>query len=101
MGGACQPAAAMTTLRGEPDEEGVDRTAIERNAKGSEEPNSSDPELWNIDGTEVDYLAKYKTGGQMWYLQSRAKESIAAGKKIPGYPINQKALKARRPFNAD
>ena len=100
MGAACS-AAPTVGLRGEPDDEGVDRTNISRNAKGSEEPNSSSPELWNIDGTEVDYLAKYKTGGQMWYLQSRAKESIAAGKKIPGYPINQKACQSRRPFNAD
>ena len=91
----------VATLRGTPDEDGVDRTAIERNAKGSEEPNSPDPELWNIDGTEVDFLAKYKTGGQMWYLQSRAKESIATGKNIPGYPINQKACDARRKFSSD
>ena len=100
MGATCS-AAASVPLRGEPDEEGVDRTNVTRNAKGSEEPNSADPELWNIDGTEVDYLAKYKVGGQCWYLQSRAKESIAAGKTIPGYPINPKACASRRPFSAD
>ena len=33
---------------------------IARNAKGSEEPHSDDPELWNIDGTEMDLEAKYK-----------------------------------------
>ena len=31
----------------------VDRSDIERNANGSEEPSSADPELWNIDNTEV------------------------------------------------
>jgi hypothetical protein len=30
--------------------DGVDRSEIERNANGSEEPSSTDPELWNIDG---------------------------------------------------
>ena len=28
--------------------DGVDRSEIERNANGSEEPSSADPELWNI-----------------------------------------------------
>ena len=100
MGSACSTASPVP-LRGAPDEEGVDRTEVTRNAKGSEEPSSADPELWNIDGTEVDYLASYKVGGQMWYLQSRAKESIAAGKTIPGYPINKKACASRRPFSTD
>ena len=31
----------------------IDRSEIERNANGSEEPSSADPELWNIDNTEV------------------------------------------------
>ena len=61
MGSACSPQVA---LRGEADAEGVDRTAIERNKNGEEEPNSSDPELWNIDGTEMDWNAKYKVGGR-------------------------------------
>jgi hypothetical protein len=34
--------------------------AITRNAGGSEEPHSEDPELWNVEGTEVDLCAKYK-----------------------------------------
>jgi hypothetical protein len=33
---------------------------IERNAGGCEEPHSDEPELWNIDGTEIDLNAKYK-----------------------------------------
>jgi hypothetical protein len=83
-------------MRGEPDEEGVDRNGITRNLKGSEEPNSSNPELWNIDGTEMDYNAKYKAGGQMWYLQSRAKENFNKNIAIAGFPINEKGLKSGR-----
>ena len=49
----------------------MDRSAIERNKFGEEEPHTDDPELWNIDGTEMDFLAGYKVGGQMWYIQSR------------------------------
>ena len=41
-------------------DDGVDRSGIERNANGTEEPHTDDPELWNIDGTEMDVLAKYK-----------------------------------------
>ena len=99
MGAVCKPATG--TLRGEVDGDGVDRSAIVRNAKGSEEPNSSNPELWNIDGTEMDWNGKYVTGGQMWYLQSRAKENLGKGKPVAGYPINDKALKAGRNFKAD
>ena len=33
-------------------------------------PHSPHPELWNVDGTEVDLLADYKLGGQLWYLQA-------------------------------
>jgi WD40 repeat protein len=81
-------------------DDGVDRSNITRNAHGSEEPHSDDPELWNIDGTEVDYWAKYKSGSQLWYLQSRAKESVAKTppKPIPGTPMNQKAMDAGRLF---
>lgn len=45
MGGGCSIGSTVA-LRGEPDEHGVDRTNIERNKMGSEEPNSSTPELW-------------------------------------------------------
>ena len=76
----------------------MDRSAITRNAKGCEEKNSKKPELWNIDGTEMDWNAKYKTGGQMWYVQSRAKEIHASEKEISGYPINEIALKSKRIF---
>jgi len=48
-------------------------------ANGSEEAHSDDPELWDIDGTEMDLLAKYKVGGQMWYLQDRAKDAVKKG----------------------
>lgn len=73
---------------------------IARNAGGCEEPHSDDPELWNIDGTEMDLNAKYKIGGQMWYLQDRAKDAIKAGKPIAGEPFNQKATDAGRLFDA-
>eukprot|EP01047_Picozoa_sp_COSAG01_P005965 COSAG01_NODE_211_length_21847_cov_17.992781_8_plen_1325_part_00 len=72
---------------------------IERNAGGCEEPHSGDPELWNIDGTEVDLNAKYKVGGQMWYLQSRATDAIKGGKPIAGTPFNDKARAAGRLFS--
>ena len=35
-----------------------------RNANGCEEPHSKRPELWNIDGTELDMKGSYKVGGQ-------------------------------------
>jgi class 3 adenylate cyclase len=73
--------------------------SIERNAGGCEEPHSGDPELWNIDGTEVDLNAKYKVGGQMWYLQSRATDAIKGGKPIAGTPFNGKARAAGRLFS--
>ena len=73
---------------------------IGRNAGGGEELHSDDPELWNIDGTEMDLNAKYKVGGQMWYLQDRAKDAIKAGKPIAGEPFNQKAKDAGRLFDA-
>lgn len=143
---------------------------IARNAGGSEEPHSDDPELWNIDGTEMDLNAKYKVnsstassskntalppcsaaasppplrsaspaangaaepasqkrtgkvcrcrcsrahrcrltrglsavsqvGGQMWYLQDRAKDAIKAGNPIAGEPFNAKARSAGRSFDA-
>ena len=71
---------AMAVIKGRAGSEGaeqdtdrVDRAEIERNMGGSEEPSSSDPELWNVDNCEVDMLVKYKMGGQMWYVQSRSR----------------------------
>jgi WD40 repeat protein len=80
--------------------DGVDRSAIERNKFGEEEPHTDEPELWNIDGTEMDLLAKYKVGGQMWYIQSRAKERAAHDPPlaIAGVPMNPKAVDANRLF---
>ncbi|GMH74124.1 hypothetical protein TrRE_jg1034 [Triparma retinervis] len=76
----------------------IDRSEIERNANGSEEPSSADPELWNIDNTEVDILVKYKMGGQMWYVQSRMRENTAKtpAQPIPGFPMNAKAKASGR-----
>ena len=76
----------------------IDRTGIERNANGEEEPHSADPELWNFDGTEVDLSDghKYKMGKQLWYIQDRAKDAIKAGKPIAGQPMNDKARNSGR-----
>eukprot|EP01052_Picozoa_sp_SAG31_P006974 SAG31_NODE_327_length_17650_cov_18.626574_10_plen_268_part_00 len=35
----------------------IDRSGIVRNFKGTEEPHSAKPELWNIDGTELDLVS--------------------------------------------
>ena len=95
---AAEEAAAVNSIS-EP--EVIDRSRIERNINGSEEPSSARPELWNIDNTEVDMLVKYKTGGQMWYVQSRMRENPPNGKPIPGYPMNKKAVDAKRHYAAD
>ena len=82
---------------------GIDRSEIERNKNGSEEPSSADPELWNIDNCEVDILVKYKMGGQMWYVQSRMRENNAKSPAlpIPGFPMNKKAEDAKRFYSKD
>ena len=64
-----------------------------RNANGCEEPHSKRPELWNIDGTELDMKGSYKVGGQMWYLQDRANDAVKDGRPIAGFPINDRAKK--------
>ena len=80
-------------------DDGVDRRGIKRNVNGFEEPHSLEgAELWNIDGAEVDLSAKYKLGGQMWYLQSRAVEHSKKGEPIPGIPMNDKARDSGRLF---
>ena len=70
----------------------IDRSEIVRNEHGIEESHSPNPELWNIDGTEVDYQGRYKVGSHCWYIQSRAKESGL----IRGKPMNKAARKAGR-----
>eukprot|EP00501_MAST-03F_sp_TOSAG23-6_P001937 GSMAST32.ASY1.ANO1.2018.1 assembled CDS len=81
----------------------IDRSEIERNANGSEEPSSVDPELWNVDNTEVDILVKYKMGGQMWYVQSRMRENTSKKPPmpIPGFPMNKKAVDAKRYYSKE
>ena len=83
--------------------DGVDRSGIERNKNGEEEPSSADPELWNVDNCEVDILVKYKMGGQMWYVQSRMRENTAKSPAlpIPGFPMNKKATDAKRYYATD
>jgi hypothetical protein len=90
--------ATQETDKEHTETEEIDRSGIERNAYGSEEPSSADPELWNIDNCEVDMLVKYNMGGQMWYLQSRMRENTAKSSAvpIPGFPMNNKAHKAKR-----
>lgn len=65
-----------------------------RNAGGCDEKHSRKPELWNIDGTELDLKGNYKFGGQMWYLQDRALSATKAGRPIAGFPINAAAVKS-------
>jgi len=77
-------------------EDCVDRRGINRNVNGFEEPHGPNPELWNIDGCEVDLTAKYKLGGQMWYLQSRALEHSEKGESIPGVPMSAVAKDSGR-----
>lgn len=72
---------------------------VSRNRAGSEESHSESPELWNIDGAEVDLNATYTVGGQLWYLQDRAKEQIAWNSAIAGRPMNAAANDARRLFS--
>eukprot|EP01048_Picozoa_sp_COSAG05_P005348 COSAG05_NODE_314_length_11610_cov_17.223265_11_plen_626_part_00 len=79
-------------------EEFIDREHIIRNAKGQEFPHSYEPELWNIDGTELDMNQTYTTGSQMWYLWTRATEMSKAGESISGVPLNRKAAAAGRSF---
>eukprot|EP01047_Picozoa_sp_COSAG01_P001997 COSAG01_NODE_49_length_31891_cov_29.945773_39_plen_392_part_00 len=79
-------------------DEVVDRSAIVRNRLGEEEPHSESPELWNIDGAEVDIRAKYKVGGQMWYLQTRATDAIKKKREIAGQPMNRRAIAEDRAF---
>jgi CRP-like cAMP-binding protein len=55
-------------------------------------------QLWNMDGTEMDWNADYKVGGQMWYLLSTAKARVSKGNYISGFPINETALYANRDF---
>jgi hypothetical protein len=98
---AAAPAADAAAEAPAASADGVDRSDIERNANGSEEPSSADPELWNVDGTEVDYLVKYKVGGQMWYVQSRMRENPPKGMPIPGFPMNQKAKDAKRYYKVE
>eukprot|EP01048_Picozoa_sp_COSAG05_P018131 COSAG05_NODE_2597_length_2860_cov_2.626222_2_plen_56_part_00 len=41
---------------------------------------------------------RYKVGGQMWYLQSRATDAIKKQRPIPGTPMNEQARAAGRKF---
>ena len=63
-----------------------------------EEPHSAAPELWAIDGTEMDLAGTYKLGGQMWYLQSRATDAVKKALPIAGTPMNARARDAGRLF---
>ena len=78
---AAAPAAAPKKAAAAPAAAEPSADGIERNAGGCEEPHSDDPELWNIDGTEMDLNAKYKMGAQLWYLQDRMKDAIQSQTK--------------------
>jgi hypothetical protein len=74
-----------------------------------EEPHSAAPELWAIDGTELDLAGAYKLGGQMWYLQVTASSSPSSLVLMPSpschnptrHPQDRArdAIKAGRPIN--
>lgn len=74
-------------------DEHIDRSGIERNAGGSEEPHSVSPQLWNFDGTEVDLAPghQYVFGGQLWYVSARAREMHSQGVSVAGRPMNRAA----------
>ena len=49
--------------------------AVERrNVNGCDQSHSSNPELWDIEGTEMDWHAVYTSGSHLWYIQTRAHE---------------------------
>ena len=75
----------------------IDRSQIERNAEGSEEPHSNEPSLWKIGEAEVDLADghTYVFGQQLWYLSSRARERIAEGRPIAAQPMNRKARESK------
>ena len=101
--GEPSPEVAAPVETSDTSDDNIDRSEIERNKNGSEEPSSADPELWNIDNCEVDILVKYKMGGQMWYVQSRMRENNAKSPPlpIPGFPMNKKAEDAKRYYAKD
>lgn len=53
-------------------------------------------EVWDIDGMKIDLNGDYKTGGQKWYLQDRARGAIKANLPIAGRPVNKLAKDAGR-----
>ena len=62
----------------------VDRRGIERNAEGCEEPHSEHPELWNVDGTEVDLSEGHKYDGHA----AAARPCRPAMPQLPGaFPL--------------
>jgi hypothetical protein len=78
-------------------QEHVDRSQIERNAEGEEEPHSEDPQLWRIGEAEVDLTPghPYVFGQQLWYLAGRAQERISRGEAIAAEPMNRKARESK------
>jgi hypothetical protein len=69
-----------------------------QNAAGADEPHSSQPELWEIDGREVDLNAQYKPGGQLRCVQSRANDAARKKEPIFGRPMNMAAFEANRNY---
>lgn len=76
---------------------------IHRNKGGEEQPHSAYPELWNVNGVEIDVHAKYVVGTQLWYVQSCLQERINQ-KTLKDYnaaPINDRARKSIRLVNVE
>lgn len=93
--------ASMGVLDTTEKEEDIDRSEIDINPRGSLEPHSDVPELWQLSNAEVDLNQHYDTGGQLWYLQARAQRQLAEGKQIKGKPLNKLARESGREFDPD
>ena len=70
-----------------------------RNKNGCDQAHTSNPELWDIDGTEMDWNATYICGSHLWYIQTRAKDRHHMTPKslpIAGLPLNDNATNSKR-----
>lgn len=93
--------AQLGTLNTEESVEDVNRSSITLNANGSLKPHSGNPELWQIESTEVDLEVHYNMGGQLWYVQNRVLKTIEDGGTIKGKPMNKRAVDANRDYDPD
>ena len=71
-----------------------------RNKDGCDQPHSGDPELWDIDGSEMDWYGTYILGSHEWYIQTRAHDRYNETPPLPiaGMPLNEKAKTSGRAY---